>query len=119
MDKHYEYCSTSCHVKVKMPTENEKWLKFHDVQYQFKVQFMMYADFESILKPVDEVYKGKINIMKAERKGKALYKFAYGDVPDPLKVYRGKDYVEVCRAYRGGSKEAIFDIFTTVHDRTY
>ena len=23
-DKHYEYCSTNGHVKVKMPTENEK-----------------------------------------------------------------------------------------------
>ena len=28
-DKHYEYYS-SAHVKVKMPTEKEKWLKFHD-----------------------------------------------------------------------------------------
>ena len=29
-DKHYEYCSSNGHVKVKMPTEKEKWLKFHD-----------------------------------------------------------------------------------------
>ena len=29
-DKHYEYCSTNGHVRVKMPTEYEKWLKFHD-----------------------------------------------------------------------------------------
>ena len=41
-----------------MPTEKEKWLKFHDGQYQFKVPFMLYADFESILKPVDEQYRG-------------------------------------------------------------
>ena len=53
-DKHYEYCSSNGHVKVNMPTEKEKWLKFHDGQYQFKVPFMLYADFESILKPVDE-----------------------------------------------------------------
>ena len=32
---------------------------------------MLYADFQSILKPVDEVYKDKMNIMKAEKKGKA------------------------------------------------
>ena len=57
-DKHYEYCSSNGHVKVKMPTEKEKWLKFHDGQYQFKVPFMLYADFESILKPVDERYRG-------------------------------------------------------------
>ena len=34
-DKHYENCSSNGHVKVKMPTEKEKWLKFHDGQYQF------------------------------------------------------------------------------------
>ena len=52
--KHYEYCSSNGHVKVKMPIEKEKWLKFHDGQYQFKVRFMLYAGFESILKPVNE-----------------------------------------------------------------
>ena len=47
-DKHYEYCSSNGHVKVNMPTGDKKWLKFHDGQYQFKVPFMLYADFESI-----------------------------------------------------------------------
>ena len=56
-----------------MPNEKEKWLKFHDGQYQLKVPFMLYADFESILKPVDEQYKDKMNTMKAGRKGKAPY----------------------------------------------
>ena len=93
-----------------MPPENEKWLKFHDGQYQFKVAFMQYADFQSILKPIDERYRDKMNTMKAERKGKVLYTekinthvpsgwcvhstFAYGDVPNPLKMYRGKECVE-------------------------
>ena len=70
-DKHYEYCSSNGHVKVNMPNEKEKWLKFHDGQYQFEVPFMLYADFESILQPVNEQYRDKINAMKAERKGKA------------------------------------------------
>ena len=109
-DKHSEYCSSNGHVKVKMPTEKEKWLKFHDGQYQFKVPFMLYADFESILKPVDKRYRDKMNTMKADRKDKAPYTekinthipsgwcvhitFAYRDVSDPLKMYRGKDCVE-------------------------
>ena len=84
---------------VKMPTEKEKWLKFRDGQYQFKVPFMLYADFESTLNPVDERYRNKMNRMKAARKGKASYTekintFAYGDVPEPLKIYRDKDCVE-------------------------
>ena len=93
-----------------MPIEEKKWLKFHDGPYQFNVPFMLYADFESILKPVDERYKEKMNRMKAGRNGKASYTekknrhvpsgwcvhstFAYGDVPNPLKMYQGKDCVE-------------------------
>ena len=72
-DKHYEYYSSNGHVKIKIPSEKEKWLKFHNGQYQFKVPFMLYAGFESILKPVDERYREKINKMKAERKGKTPY----------------------------------------------
>ena len=72
-DKHYEYCSSNGHVKVKMPTEKEKWLKFHDGQYQFKVPFVLHADFESILKPVDERYRDRMNTMKTDRKAKAPY----------------------------------------------
>ena len=109
-DKHYEYYSSNGHVKVNMPTEEEKWLKFNNGQYQFKAPFMLYVDFESILKPVDEWYRDKMNRMKAERKGRAPYTekiskhipsgwcvhstFAYGDIPDPLKMYQGKDCVE-------------------------
>ena len=98
-DKHYEYCSSNGHVKINMPTEEEKWLKFHNSQYQSKAPFMLYVDFESILKPVDERYTDKMNTMKAKRKGKASYTekinrhvpsrwcvhstFAYGDVSEP------------------------------------
>ena len=108
--KHYEYCSSNGHVKVNMLTEEEKFFKLHDEQYQFMLLFMLYADFESIAKPVDELYREKMNRMKAGRKGKAAYTekiskhvpsewrvhstFAYGDVSDPLKMYRGKDCVE-------------------------
>ena len=76
---------------------------------------MLYADFESILRPVDERYKEKLNTMKAGRRGKVSYTekinthvpsgwcvhntFAYGDVPNPLKMYRGKDCVEKFEEY--------------------
>ena len=109
-DKHYKYCSSHGEVNVKMPKESEKWLKFHDGQCQFKVPFMLYADFESILKPVDDRYRDQMNQLKTERLGKASYteklnthvpsgwcvysKFAYGDVPDPMTDYRGTDCVE-------------------------
>ena len=53
-DKHYEYCSSNGHIKVNIPTEKEKWLKLHDRQYQIEVPFMLYADLESVLKPVHD-----------------------------------------------------------------
>ena len=83
-----------------MPTK--KWLKFHDGQYQFKVPFMLYADFKSILKLVDFRYRDRMNTMKTERKDKASYMekinthipsgwcvhstFAYGDAFNPSKM---------------------------------
>ena len=56
-----------------MPNEKEKWLKFHDRKHQFKVPYMLYVDFESILILVDERYRDRMNTMKAERKGKTPY----------------------------------------------
>ena len=126
-DERYEYCSTNGHVKVTMPTAEEKWLKFHDGQCQFEVPFMMYADFESILKLVDERYRDKMNTMKTRRKGRALYTekinthvpsrlcvhstFAYGDIPNPLKMYRGKDCVEKFVEYIEEEVRRLYETF--------
>ena len=118
--------STAAAMDTSRPRcpEIEKWLKFHDGQYQFKVPFMLYADFESILKPVDERYRNKMNTMKTERKGKASCTekinthvpsgwcvrstFAYGEVPDPLKMYWGKRLCEkVCRIHRKRGKAVV------------
>ena len=126
-DKYYEYCSSNGHVNVKMPTEKVKWLKFYDGQYQFKFPFMLYADFESILKPVDERHRHKMNTMKTERKGKAPYTekinthvplgwyahstFAYVDVSDPLKMYRGEDCVEKFVEYIEEEVKRLYETF--------
>ena len=72
-DKHYEYCSSNGHIRVRMSTEKEHWLKFHDEQYQLKVPFILYADFESILKPVDERYRDSMNTMETEKKDKTSH----------------------------------------------
>ena len=110
-------------LRLICPLKKNKWFKFHDGQYQFKVPFMLYADFESILKPVDERYRDSTNTMKTEKKGKAPYTekinthvpsgwcvhstLAYGDVPDHLKMYRGKDCVEKVRRISRGDKVVV------------
>ena len=80
----------------------------HALKNQFKVPFMMYVDFESILMLIQgpapdpsEAYTTKVN--QHIPFGYYIYsKFAYaklgqspyGEVENPLKLYRGKDCVE-------------------------
>ena len=75
-------------------------VEYSDGQYQFKVPFMMYADFESILEPIQGVSNDPnvsstrgVNIHMPSRR--CVYsKFPYGDVTNPLTQYRGSDCVE-------------------------
>ena len=96
---------------------------------------MLYADIESILKQVDEQFKDKMNTMKAERKVKTPYTekinthvpsgwcvhstFVYGDVPDPLTMFPGKDWEKVRRIHKRRGKAVVGNISTAAHDRTY
>ena len=98
-DKHQVYCEDNETVRVEMPNKGSN-VEFYDGQNQFKVPFMMYTDFESILMPIQgpnpDLYKP--HTTKVDQhipSGWCTYsKFAYGDVDDPLKLYRGEDCVE-------------------------
>ena len=50
-DEHQVYCENNDAVRVEMPRKGST-VEFCDGQNQFKVPFIMYADFESILKPI-------------------------------------------------------------------
>ena len=75
-------------------------IEFYDGQNQFKIQFMMYVDFEVILKPIpgpspdlSEPYTKEVN--QHIPSGFCVYsKFAYGEVENPLRLYRGEDCVQ-------------------------
>ena len=79
-----------------MPRKGSK-IEFCDGQNQFKVPFVMYANFESILEPIEspnpdpnQPYSQNVN--QHVSTGWCVYsKSAYGEVEDPLKLYRGKD----------------------------
>ena len=47
-DEHYEYCRSKDSFRVEIPTKNPI-VKYADGQYQCKVPFVIYADFESTL----------------------------------------------------------------------
>ena len=52
-DKHFKYCKDNKAVRIEMPKKGS-FVKFQYGQNQFKVPFIMYADFEAILKPTEE-----------------------------------------------------------------
>ena len=52
-DNHYAYCRSNQAVRIEMPTKNPI-VEYSNGQHQFKVPFVMYADFESILEPIQE-----------------------------------------------------------------
>ena len=98
-DENRFYCENDETVRVKMPRKGSK-IEFCDEQNQFKVPFIMYADFEPILEPIqgpNPVPTGSYTseVTKHSPSGWCVYsKFAYREVKDPLKLYRGKVCLE-------------------------
>ena len=82
-----------------MPYKQSR-VEFCDGQYQFKVPFAMYSDFESLLEPNQEPSKDPsgpwtTGINNHVPSGWCVYsEFAYGVVQNPLTLYRGKDCVK-------------------------
>ena len=98
-DEHYVYCRSNEAVRKEMPNK-KPIVEYSDGQYQFKVAFIMYADFESILEPIQDASNNPnvsstrgVNIHTPS--GWCVYSnFAYGKVTNPLTQYRGSDCVE-------------------------
>ena len=109
-DQHQVYCENNESVRVEIPQQGST-IEFKDGQNQFRVPFIMYADFESILEPMDPVEPGSpnpsqpytIEVNQHTPSGWCVYsKFAYGDVDNPLRTYRGKDCIETfCNYIKG------------------
>ena len=98
-DEHYEYCQSNEAVRIEMPN-SKPLVQYSDGQYQFKVPFMMYTDFESILEAVQgESNNPNVSSTRGVNihtlSGWCVYsKFSYGEVTNPLAQCRGSDCVE-------------------------
>ena len=115
-DKHYEYCKDNELVKIEMPKPGS-FVKFHNRQNQFKVPLMMYAHFKAIFRPIqgrspnpNKPYTKKVN--RHEPSGFCIYnKFTYGEVSNPLKLYRGDDCVRVFCDYIQKEARRLYHMF--------
>ena len=91
------YCIDNKTVRVEMPSKGST-VEFYNGHNQFRVPFMMYADFEVILEPMQgsspdpsEPYTKEVN--QHIPFGFCIYsKFAYGE--NPLRLHGGKDCIE-------------------------
>ena len=98
-DEHLDYCINNESVKVEMP-HKKPIVQYSDGQFQFKVPFIMYADFESIQQPIQgpennpriSSTRGINNHIPSGWCVRS--EFAYGKVENPLKLYRGEDCVK-------------------------
>ena len=94
-DEHVGYCKNNESVMIEIPHKNPI-VQYSDGQFQFKVPFIIYADFESILELIQDPGNNpsisstrRVNIHTPS--GWCFYsKFSYGKVTNPLKEYRGR-----------------------------
>ena len=116
-DQHQVYCEDNESVRVEMPKQGST-IEFKDGQNQFRVPFIMYADFELILEPMDPVKPGSPSqpytneVNQHMPSGWCVYsKFAYGDVDNPLRTYRGKDCIGTFCKYIKGEARRLYHMF--------
>ena len=99
-DEHIGYCIDNKSVKVEMPHKNPR-VQYSDGQFQFKVPFIIYVDFESILELIqgpgnDPRISSTRGVNNHVPSGWCVCsEFAYnGKIENPLKLYRRKDCVK-------------------------
>ena len=98
-DEHYAYCRSNQAVRIEMPTKRPI-VEYSNGQHQFKVPFVMYADFDSILEPINGPsnnpnYSSTREVNVHTPSGWCVHsKFAYGNIDNPLTQYRGSDCIE-------------------------
>ena len=98
-DNHQEYCVSNESVSIEMP-KKDPIVTYLNGQHQFRVPFVMYADFESILEPIqgvknDPSISSTRGVNSHKPSGWCLHsKFEYGNVKRPTSQYRGPDCVK-------------------------
>ena len=96
--KHKEDCYgiNKNSTKIQMPTEGKSHIKFKNYQNQMSVPYVIYADFESIIKPQTEKAGEKSEITSEQEVcGFGYQVVRHDNVAYPPVIYRGKDAIEV------------------------
>ena len=127
-DQYQVYCKDNESVRVEMPKQGST-VESKDGQNQLKVPFIMYTDFKSILELMgpqgpgslsDPIKSPNPNLNQPYTNednqhtpsGWCVYsKFAYKDVDNPLRLYRGPDCIETFCNYIKGEVHRLYHMF--------
>ncbi|KAJ8914908.1 hypothetical protein NQ315_016062 [Exocentrus adspersus] len=88
LSKHHEDCKNVNDCKVRLPNEDQKYLKFKNFKNKEKVPFVVYADLESVLKQVNSGNKYQHHLPAAVG---YYVKCSYDPSLSFYQLYRGED----------------------------
>ncbi|KAJ8910221.1 hypothetical protein NQ315_015913 [Exocentrus adspersus] len=88
LSKHYADCKNVNDCKVRLPNEDQKYLKFKNFKNKEKVPFVVYADLESVLKQVNSGNKYQHHLPAAVG---YYVKCSYDPSLSFYQSYRGED----------------------------
>ena len=101
LNNHLEYCSNHEAVKIEMPKKEESVLKFKNYHKGERVPFMIYADTESLIKPIESCEPNSQNSYTKKYQKHEPISFSYyikcfdDDVFEPvLRSYTGEDAMQ-------------------------
>ena len=134
LNRHQKYCKTLKPQRTVLPSDDEKILKFTNIQKQLNVPYVMYVDFESVLVDTTEEGEGEVSTfikedVKVEDEPKAkkqkketiyqrheVVSYAFKIVSsvdpnwnEPIELYRGVDAVDKFITSAQEKAKRIFD----------
>ena len=120
-DKHFKYCKDHKAIRIDM-LEANSFMRFHSGQYQFKVPFVIYANFEAILQSLEDETKRTMaldpeapytkEINHHNPSGFCAYTtFGYRKVANLLRLYWGKDCMEVFCNHLDKEAKRLYNMF--------
>lgn len=119
MTKHLELCNKNKPVRIELPTE-KPFVEFENVERGLRVNFVVYADFESILHPIKESTKTAFStpFQKHEAMSFCVYlkstdDLAFTNLPTAPYVYRGKNAPAQFMKYIKCIAEEVSKIYNT------
>ena len=96
LNNHLEYCSNHEAVKIEMPKKEESVLKFKNYHKGERVPFMIYADTESLIKPIESCEPNPQNSYTKKYQKHEPISFSYY-----IKCFDDNVFEPVLRSYTG------------------